>query len=257
MAEAIAVQRSFSVGEQPEPGWIRGADLLSPATGIFQGLLQAIGSGIGTKNKRVIAASFALRYGWSAGAPLQAYIAQHQVMNLALDNISLHFCDAGLYREYSLHRAEVVFQCESCNVADREVALHMAEQLYAQAEPVIEALHEWSRFSRRALWAMTVSSWASQSVRVAETVLGDRNKGYTIAEHLLSYNPNLYRNKPVFYSVQHGMEQRLFQKRAACCLYYLGPERSFCTSCPLLVDEERVKRSFRYMRQYGVEATSH
>ncbi len=71
MAEAIAVQRSFSVGEQPESGWIRGADLLSPATGIFQGLLQAIGSGIGTKNKRVIAASFALRYGWSAGAPLR------------------------------------------------------------------------------------------------------------------------------------------------------------------------------------------
>lgn len=245
------------IGKPNGDGWIHGKTLLEPEQGAFQELLLKIGARINTGNRRVIAASFALRYGWAAGAPLNIFINHHAVMNLALDNISLRFCNAALYQDYSLHNIDAVYRTNSIQWPDKNGTDAMSEQLYEQAAPVVNALHAWSRFSRRALWSMVVSSWSSQCIRITESSLHDRNSGYALAERILQYNPDLYRNKPVFYSMQHGAEQRLFQKRHGCCLYYLAPDSSFCTSCPLIDDEERVKRSYRYLQQYQGSATSH
>lgn len=244
-------------GHQQGSGWIRGNALLDPEQGDFAQLLLKIGARINTGNRRVTAASFALRYGWSAGAPLNIFINQHAVMNLALDNISLRFCNATLYQDYSLHNIDAVYRTRSIHWLDRHGIDAMAAQLYEQAAPVVSALHSWSRFSARALWSMIVSSWSSQCIRITESSSNDRSSGYALAERILQYNPDLYRNKPVFYSMQHGAEQRLFQQRHDCCPYYLAQDNNACASCPMIENEEPVRRNHLHLHEYSSQSTYH
>ena len=257
MTDVMTEPLPYRFGKPNGSGWIDGTALADPQNSLFQQLLQQIGATINTNNKRVIAASFALRYGWSSGAPLHYFMNHGTVMDLSLDNISLQFCRSGLYQHYSFHSADSLHKQDVINTQDETQITAMAEQLYSQATQIVEALHSWSRFSRRAIWAMIVSSWSSQCVRMAESIWKNRNAGYVMAEKMLQYRPELYRNKPIFYSLQYNTEQRLFQKRHACCLYYLGPDRSFCTSCPLIDDEERSARSYNYLKEYESNATSH
>jgi hypothetical protein len=50
----------------PESGWIDGTDLRDAGAGPFHALLRRIGDVARTTDRRTIAASFALRFGWSS-----------------------------------------------------------------------------------------------------------------------------------------------------------------------------------------------
>lgn len=243
----------YQLGKQLSNEWIAGHALSNADSGDFNQLLWQIGNRINSTKRRVIAASFALRFGWSAGAPIAIYLQHGTALDISLKNISLRFCEAKLFQEIAFHKINILTTERAEATANT-----LAEQLFLQAQPVVNALHQWSTFSRRALWAMIVSSWCSQAIQAATACLDDSDAGYELAEALMQFQPELYKNKPIFYSVSAGTERRIFQKRQACCLYYLNTsERSFCTSCPLISDQDRAERSFQYLSQFKDQAISH
>jgi len=241
-------------GKPSGEGWITGEELLLPFEGRFQHLLTELGHQMNTTNRKIIAASFALRYGWSAGVPIGIYMTYGKMVDVSVCNISLKFSSTSLYENYSFHDMNTLETIMGEKPVD---ATTVASELYKQTAPIVQELHTWSRFSKRAIWSMIVSSWSSQCIDMAESALDDRNLGYELAEKILRYNPDLYKNKPVFYSVQHGETRRIFHKRYGCCLYYIGPDRGFCTSCPLIDDEERAERSYQYLREMQCSETEH
>ena len=68
------------------------------------------------------------------------------------------------------HRFSIHPQC-ILSYSDQQAAIRLvADQLAGHAQPVVEALHQWSSFSRKALWAMISSSWVGQIINISKTV---------------------------------------------------------------------------------------
>jgi ferric iron reductase protein FhuF len=120
--------------------------------------------------------------------------------------------------------------------------------LIEQAEPVIDALYAWSRFSKRALWGQVASSWGAQFT----SVLGYLNRHRESLGRARAFFdvPGFIRGmSPAFYPVTHWGKTRIYQRRASCCLYYRLPKTSYCASCPLVSQSERVERNKEWMEK--------
>jgi hypothetical protein len=61
---------------------IAGTVLRTASVGPFHALLSRIGERLQTADRRTVAASFALRYGWSAGVAIAPYLLYHDVPKL-------------------------------------------------------------------------------------------------------------------------------------------------------------------------------
>jgi hypothetical protein len=62
------------IGQPRGTGWIPGTDLMTAREGPFHTLLARIGERLHTADRRTIAASFALWYGWSSGVAIAPYL---------------------------------------------------------------------------------------------------------------------------------------------------------------------------------------
>src|SRR5262245_23685187 len=76
--------------------------------GPLQVLLERIGEGLHTADSHTIAASFALRYGWSSGIAIAPYLLYHCVPKITLDNVSFKFHDSTSFERAALHQPEGV-----------------------------------------------------------------------------------------------------------------------------------------------------
>jgi hypothetical protein len=57
------------------------------------------------------------------------------------------------------------------NCSDQNAAISLvADRLSGHANPVVEALHRWSGFSDKALWAMVSSSWVGPLLNISNTM---------------------------------------------------------------------------------------
>jgi hypothetical protein len=79
------------IGQPRGPGWIPGTAWLTATEGPFQALLARTGERLQTADRRTIAASFALRYGWSSGVAMAPYLLYSCVPKTTLDNVSFKF----------------------------------------------------------------------------------------------------------------------------------------------------------------------
>ena len=137
------------MGRPHGPGWIPGSALLTAAEGPFQALLARIGERLQTADRRTIAASFALRYGWSSGVAMAPYLLYSCVPKITPDNVSFTFNENGSFERAALHHPEGVM------LPQHGVAPHPSMQwlsspqvlfewlrtsLVQQAQPVVDAL---------------------------------------------------------------------------------------------------------------------
>ena len=159
------------------PGWIAGADLRAAGTGPFHALLLRIGECARTADRRTIAASFAMRFGWASGMAIAPYLRARCVPDVSLDNTSFKFAALDLLRACGDPRSARLGRggrrsrdaSAIATVADADAlrrALRTA--LVDQAVDVVEALYQWSGFARRGTWGMLTSAWASQFTAIAE-----------------------------------------------------------------------------------------
>jgi hypothetical protein len=96
------------IGRPRGTGWIPGTALMTAREGPFQALLVRIGEQLYTADRRTIAASFAVRYGWSAGVAMGPYLLYRCVPKITLDNVSFKFNENGSFERAALHHPEGV-----------------------------------------------------------------------------------------------------------------------------------------------------
>jgi ferric iron reductase protein FhuF len=241
-------------GRRSGSGWIPGDDLRRPDVPPFSELLARIGQRLMTSDRKVIAASFALRFGWSAAAAVAPYLLKQCVPDLSLDNVSLKFSAHTFFEKLSLHDSDAIVLDDSSRDhvggAGPGPALQAALRttLVGQAAPVVSALHEWSQFSARAIWGQVASSWGAQFT----SIMGHLDRHVEAFEQARTFfdTPGFIRGmSPRFYPVTHCNVTRIYHRRASCCLYYRLPAGNYYASCPLISQAERVRRNKEWIEK--------
>jgi len=216
-------------------GWIDLAALGNPTEGPLADLAgRFMTAGFGV-NRRAVAASLLLRYGWAAGPIIAAWLACGRVLKLS--DFALKFSPSTLVEAVWMKAARIELP------ADRQAGrAALLVSLLAFSAPLVASQHQWSRFSRHALWSMVVSSWAAQFSAIGDR-LGMRETALAETRALFGLDREIAAAAPELYEVGEGERSRVCQKRSACCLYFKGPARHFCASCPIIPREERLARN--------------
>ena len=130
------------------PGWIAGTDLRIATGGPFNAILERIGERARTQDRRTVAASFALRYGWASAMAIAPYLHFRCVPDVSLDNVSFKF------RESTFLEQTAIYEARGTVVASDDRAAHsmmstvpdeaallrtLRATLVSQCEPVVDA----------------------------------------------------------------------------------------------------------------------
>ncbi|HTT74912.1 MAG TPA: (2Fe-2S)-binding protein [Candidatus Binataceae bacterium] len=265
-------------GRRDYNGWIPGEAFTDAFGGPFHELLERIGARMQTADRRIIAGSFVLRFGWSAGVAVAPFLLQRCVPDVRLENVSLKFNRNTLFEKVSLHAARGAINEQphvdehssasnntydggSLDLTSRERSIESPDPnnpllaalratLVEQAQPVVNALYAWSHFSKRAMWGQIASSWGAQF----STILGQLDRHLEALDHarLFFDSPGfLVGARPKFYVVEHLQVTRIYQRRATCCLYFKLPKGHYCAGCPLISQDERVRRNKEWIEKNG------
>lgn len=248
-------------GSLPAFFWLSHAEMRRPQEGLYAELLQGLMARSGIASRRFAAASFLLRYGWSAGAMIAPLLMDKPIPWYAAEEADLCFADTTLFQAVCLnsdgfivgkdHHFSAHPHCV-LNYSDPNAAIRLvADQLAGHAKPVVEALHQWSGFSHKALWAMVSSSWVGQILNIS--------KRFHLPEDRLRLYLTLFYDQwrpladslPHWYSIREQGKNHCFHVRASCCLYFKGKNRHFCASCPVIEEKERIERNRRWVQKYG------
>jgi hypothetical protein len=253
------------VGRPAGEGWIVGPDLSDACRGPFNVLLERIGARMHCRSdKRTIAASFALRYGWASAMAIAPYLRCDCVPDVSLDNVSLKFRENTFFERTAIHepRGSMIDGDPRADhpaitlVSDRGALLRTLRQvLTAQATPIVEALWQWSGFSRRGAWGMITSSWAAQFTSLAPDP-DDQRTMLPVVEAFFAGDDTAAIMQPKLHAVTHVGMTHLYQRRASCCRWYLLPQGALCASCPLVSQEERLDKNRAWMEKQAERANA-
>jgi FhuF 2Fe-2S C-terminal domain len=242
---------------QPEnsDGWIDGTDFACATDGPFHSLLERTATRLRTADRRTVAALFALRFGWAASVAIAPFLIDRCVPRVCLSNISLKFRTDTLFERAALHLPAGVLLKGSgpphplvAYESEAGLLTSLRRKLHQQSEPVVDALYEWSGFSRKGSWGMITSSWAAHFIGVCGR-LNEQMDALPIAERFFEGDDEIARMKPRLNPVSLRGVTHVYQRRASCCRYYLLPQGDLCASCPLVSDDERTQRNTSWMEQ--------
>lgn len=246
------------IGVPDEPGWIKGGDLRTAECGPFNELLLRIGTRIRTADRRTIAASFALRYGWASAMAIGPCLRHACVPDVSLDNISLKFKDSTFFERAALHVPRGAMLSTNPGAVHSSIRALPPEPdfllrdlrrvLTEQAQPVVAALHEWSGFAPRGTWGMLTSSWAAHFTALCGEV-GEQRDALPLLRAFFTGDDLAAELRPRFHTVTCDQVTHVYQRRASCCRFYLLPWGELCASCPLVSHEERVQRNLVWMKR--------
>jgi hypothetical protein len=261
--EAFTALRSLNaswnveVGRPDGLGWIGGDDMCDASRGPFNDLLVRIGERLKTEDRRTVAASFALRFGWASAMAIAPYVRYGCVPDVGLDNVSFKFKESTFFERTAMHvaRGAVVDgdararHPSMSTVPDSAGLLRMLRQsLVAQSEPIVDALYVWSGFAKRGTWGMLTSSWAAQFTGLCEDP-NDQRSVLPVIDEFFAAGDVVDAMRPRLHAVSYGSATHLYQRRASCCRWYLLPQGDLCASCPLVSHEERLRRNHEWMKK--------
>lgn len=236
----------LGVRAERNAGWLAEAQLVRLEDGPQVRLLEALAQGGFGGNRRALSASILLRYGWSSGFLVGAYLLSRRVYEGA--DLVLRFTPNAVLVEVAVRGAASITDVELGDRAARET---LARDLMHRAAPIVEAHHRWSGFSRKALWAMAVSSFAAQFISISEKMAVPEH-GLLEADAVLSLMPETDMARPDLYLVRAEGRRGVCQMRRLCCLWFKGEKRQFCASCPIIPDDERLERNQRWIAERGL-----
>lgn len=254
----VTVNPSWQVdiGRPEGDGWIAGVELVDASSGPFNDLLVRIGRRANTTDRRTIAASFALRFGWASMAAIAPYLRNACVPDVTLGNCSFRFKQSTFFERMAVYEprgflvrddARALHSLVS-SVPDRgELLQTLRDGLVAQATPVVDALYAWSGFAPKGTWGMLTSSWVSHVTGLWSTA-DDQRAALPMIDAFFAGDDIVSLARPRLHAVGWEGVTHVFQRRASCCRYYLLPQGHLCTSCPLVPHDERLARNREWMR---------
>jgi hypothetical protein len=247
---------AVGIGRPSEPGWISGTDLRDACGGPFNELLLKIGARAQTADRRTIAASFALRYGWASAMAIAPYLKYRCVPDVSLENVSFKFRDSTFFERTAIHDARGSMVAgdprsthPSITIVDTPDLLlrTLRAGLVDQATPVVEALRAWSGFAPRGTWGMLTSAWAAQFIALCEQP-NDHRPIWPVLTAFFAGDDVVAAMQPLLHAVTWQEATHLYQRRASCCRYYLLPKGDLCASCPLVSHDDRLERNRAWMK---------
>ncbi len=245
------------IGQPRGPGWIPGTALMTAREGLFQALLARIGERLQTADRRTIAASVALRYGWSSGVAMAPYLFYSCVPTITLDNVSFKFNEHGSFERVALHHPAGVMLPQDGVAPHPSIRwLSSPQALFAwlrtslvqQAQPVVDALYDWSHFSMRGIWGMITSAWGSQCIQIFGEI-GEQTQGLSWVRQFFAGHDVVSQMQPEFYPVTYQHVTHVYHRGASCCRCYRLRQEHYCASCPLISQEERRQRQHAWMKR--------
>ncbi len=245
--EAMQPRWSIETGQPNSPGWMPGDSLRDAESGDFNQLLSIIGTRLKTQRRKVIAACFGLRFGWSSGVAFGPFLINKSVADVQLGNLSLKFSEIGLFEKTAFRQLQTFN--EGAHWQSPMQQLQAA--LVTQAEPIVETLHQWSRFSRQGMWAQIASSWGAQCAQLLQA-LDRSDETLPFLNEFFSGSSLPVESIPRFYPVTLQGHRRYYHESASCCLYYKVSER-YCSSCPLIDEDERLSRNKAWLQKTVVD----
>lgn len=232
------------LGRPTGAGWIAGDDFREATTGPFNALLARIGARSQTDDRRTIAGSFALHFGWTSAVAIAPYLRFRCVPNVALGNIAIRFTHAAYVDGTAVYEAGGTVVAgdprarhpSMTTVADDPGLLRaLREALVAQSAPVVETVHRWSAFAERAIWGVLASLWASHCIAMWPDGQDQRPLARML-DAFFSGDDIVAEMRPEVIPVESGGMIRIRQRRASCCRFYLVPGGGLCASCPLVAE---------------------
>ena len=129
------------------------------------------------------------------------------------------------------------------SVAENVSEMHewMRSRLVISLTPFVDALSDITNLSRRGLWGQIMSSCGSVIVWAAQLV-EKGTAGIEEAEAFLKGPGPAFLDRPSFYRLHIRGEELVAMRRRVCCLAYKLADSPYCSSCPLISDEERESR---------------
>lgn len=254
--ETLNASWRVEIGRPSGAGWLEGNDFRDATRGRFNDLLLLIGERAKTSDRRTIAASFALRFGWASAMAIAPYLLFRCVPDISLANVSFKFRQSSFFECTAMYEprgivigGDVRAEHSSMSVVPDERALLRALRgaLVDQSAPVVDALFDWSGFARRGTWGMLTSSWASQFTSLWKNRNDHRGVG-PVLDGLFAGHDIVAEMRPALHAVEYAGAVHLYQRRASCCRYYLLPEGDLCASCPIVSHDERLERNRAWMR---------
>lgn len=255
---ALEPHLKFQVGDPLErenaieDGWLDEADLTTIEAGRQRRVVERLSGGEFGASRRAVSASVLLRYGWSAGLLVGVYLTSGIVLRGA--KLRLRFTPA----HAALADVSVLSVTNVVNLqmhTEQGLRRSLSDELISHAQPIVEAHHEWSGFSRKALWSMVTSSWGAQFTHISER-LGTPERGLAEAEQVLKLDPVIEAARPDMYVVEADGKQGVCQMRRLCCLWFKSGKRQFCASCPIIPADDRLERNRKWIAQRGLPVTS-
>jgi len=254
--ESLNASWRVEIGRSSGPGWLDGRDFRDATRGPFNDLLNLIGARANTTDRKTIAASFALRFGWASVMVIAPFLLFDCVPDVSLDNISLKFRESSFFEKTAVHEPRGVVVAgdpraddpSMSTVPDHRALMHvLRDALVGQSAPMVDALFEWSGFAHRGTWGMLTSSWASQFTGLWKN-RNDQRPVAPLLDELFAGDDIVFEMRPAMHEVEYAGAIHLYQRRASCCRYYLLPQGDLCASCPLVSHEERMERNCDWMR---------
>ncbi|PID43049.1 MAG: hypothetical protein CSB48_07045 [Proteobacteria bacterium] len=241
--EPIHPRCQAEVGQPDSAGWVDGDALRDAESGEFNRLLKTIGINLNTERRKVIAACFALRFGWLSGIAFGPFLINETVPDVRLCNLSLKFSKKALFEKAALHRLQVFDKGEPW-----QPPIHQLQAaLIMQAQPVVNALQRWSEFPRQAIWAQIASSWSAQCAQLLQA-LGRVDETMPLLNSFFAESSLPTKSLPRIYPVTFEGHRRYFHESASCCLYY-KVSGGYCESCPLIDEDERLRKNKECLRK--------
>jgi hypothetical protein len=121
-----------------------------------------------------------------------------------------------------------------------------------QAQPVVDALYEWSHFSVRSIWGMITSAWGSQCIHIFDEI-GAQTRGLSWVRQFFEGHDVVSQMQSPFHPVTYRHVTHVDHREASCCRYYLLREGQYCAGCPSISQKEQLQRQQVWMK-YLIES---
>ncbi|MPZ70626.1 MAG: hypothetical protein GEU71_14025 [Actinobacteria bacterium] len=239
---------SAGLGAPPDAeGWISGDRLLEHS--VLDDLLKPVMADHGA-TKKIAATWLVGEVAWRAGAAgLIGLVTERRAFATELPRVALRIGDEHRSEEVALQdpevgvlRGDVLDALPEAAVFDSEDALRgwTRTRLRAHLMPLIEAVFEYSRMSRRALWGQAEDAWGGILLEAGK-ISGDAVEGRREAEGFFDAPGPPSFCRPTFYMLPLDPPY-IGQRRGSCCLAYKTSTPEYCVTCPLIKDTERFER---------------
>lgn len=205
---------------------------------------------------RAVAAS--LLFGnivWRVVAPSAAcYLAERRVPALAPTTVAFAFDDDGEAAEVTLRSPALLVLPDDpaaahphATVVTDRAALRAAlrERIVTTVAGLIPALKPWARRGARTQWGEVADRIAS-GVHWAGTKLGVDRDARVEAQRILDGAPPLT-GRANWVQMTHAGRTETFRTRNICCLAYRLADHSYCFTCPLAANDDRLARWRAYL----------